>query len=179
MATQDQYGAFVPTTNIWDVPGLYQVEDPLVGQLLVRLYQNIGEIALVLNIKTTGFYNTQQYIDGNIWFPNPISNSSDTNATQFRQEQRLVLNVGTLPNTTTLTIPHGITCTTSTSFTHIYGAATNPVSTFSYIPLPYSSATAVADNIEVYADGTNVYITTGADYSAYTISYIVLEFLQS
>lgn len=172
-------GAFIPTNWIWDVQQLYQVEvtSPEFKELLVRLYQNINNMALVLNIKDSGYYNTSQFINGQLYFPNPALNSSTAQTPEFRQVYRTVVNFGALPNTATKTSPHGITCNAQTSFTRIYGCASDPVG-LTYIPLPYASATA-ADNIELFVDATNVNVITSANYSAYTITYIVLEYLQN
>lgn len=172
-------GAFIPTNWIWDVQQLYQIDvtSPEFKELLVRLYQNINNMALVLNIKDSGYYNTSQFINGQLYFPNPALNSSTAQTPEFRQVYRTVVDFGALPNTATKTAPHTITCNAQTSFTRIYGCASDPVG-LTYIPLPYASATA-ADNIELFVDATNVNVITSADYSAYTITYIVLEYLQN
>ncbi len=177
---QQNTGAFVPSNYIWDVQQLYQVDvrSPEFKELLVRLYQNINNIALVLNVKDTGIYDIQQFVNGQLYFPNPALNSSTAQTPDLRQVYRLVVNFGALPNAGTKTVAHGITCTTTTSFTRIYGCATKPTVAFEYIPLPYASATLV-NNIELFVDGTNVNVVTAADYSAYTITYIILEFLQT
>lgn len=174
-------GAFVPSNYIWDVQQLYEVDvkSPEFKELLVRLYQNINNIALVLNIKDSGIYNTSQFVNSQIFFPNPALNSSTSQTPEFRQVYRTVINFGALPNTATKSVPHNITCTTSTSFTRIYACASKPTVAFGYLPIPYASATAVANNIELNVDATNVNITTAADYSAYTITYVILEYLQT
>lgn len=177
MANSNQYGAFVNTTNVWDIPGLFDVKDPTVQQLLVRLYQNIGEMSLVLNIKDTGFYNTDEYVNGQVWFPNPLSTSADTNATQFRQVLRKVINFGPLPNTATTSVPHGIICNSSTTFTRIYATASDTTG-FNYVPIPYASPV-LANNIELSVDATNVNITTGSNRSNLNVCYCILEYIQS
>lgn len=177
-----QSGAFVPTNYLWDIQKLESgpLNDEEFRLLLVRLYQNINNIALVLNMKETGMYNnTAQFVNSQVFFPNPALNSSTSQTPTFRQVYRTVINFGALPNAGTKTVPHGITCTTSTSFTRIYATATKPTVPFEYLPIPYSSVTAVADNIEIFVDATNVNIITAANYSAYTITYVILEYLQN
>jgi hypothetical protein len=178
--TPNNTGSFVPTTNVWDVNQIYstEVNSPEFKELLVRLYQNINNIANVLNVKDTGVYNTFELINGQQFFPDPTLNSSTSGFPIFRQVYRKVINFGALPNAGTKTVPHYITITGATTFTRIYGAASNPTSEV-YIPLPFSSPTALADNIELYVDGTNVGIITGLDESAFTTTYIILEYLQS
>ena len=70
MATSTQYGAFVPTNLIWDVQQLQSVDvnSPEFKELLVRLYQNINNIALVLNIKDTGMYQLSEFVNGQLFF---------------------------------------------------------------------------------------------------------------
>lgn len=173
-------GAFVPTNYIWDVQELYStdVSSDEFKELLVRMYQNINNMILTLNIKDTGIYNTSPFVNSQIFFPNPALNSSTSQTPEFRQVYRNVINFGTLPDTTTISVAHTITCTSNTTFTRIYGAASKTTTAFSYIPIPYSSASAIADNVELYVDGTYVNITTASDYSAYTTTYVILEYLQ-
>lgn len=180
MATSPRYGAFVATTNIYDVSQLYDTDfnDPdAIRELLVRLYQNLNLMANVLNVKDTGMYQVTEFVNGQLFYSNPNFNSTTANQPALRQVLRKVINFGALPNTTTKSIAHNITCTAATTFTRIYGCATNPSN--AYIPLPYSSANNVAHNIELFADTTNVNVTTGSNYSTYTTTYIVLEYLQT
>jgi hypothetical protein len=117
-------------------------------------------------------------VNGQMYFSNPANNSSTVASPALRNVYRKVLNYTTaLPNTGTATIPHKITCTTSTTFTRIYATASDQ-SGFNYIPIPYASATA-ANNIELRVDGTNVYIITDSNRTNFTQTYIVLEYLQS
>jgi len=81
-----------------------------------------------------------------------------------------------LPNTGTTNVADGITVTAGTIFTRIYGVANNQAGT-SYLPLPYASPTA-ASNIELSVNNTNVTIVTGSNRVAYTVTYVVLEFIK-
>ena len=175
------FGAFGPTTNVWDVGEIYEIHglDPKLQEVLVRLYQNLNLMALLLNIKDSGFYNTDEFVNGQIFFPNqatPVS-TFDTADSIFRQVYRQVINFGPLPNAGTKSVPHNITITNQTSFTRIYGAASDQTG-LNYIPLPYASPT-LANNIELNANATNVNVITGSNRSNFTVSYIILEYLQS
>ena len=172
-------GSFIPTSYIWDVSQLYSVDvnSPEFKELLVRLYQNVNNIAIVLNTKDSGLYERSEFVNGQLYFSDPTL-SSQTNVTPVqRQVYRLVVNFGPLPNAATKSVAHGIPITNGYSFTRIYATATDPVA-HSYLPIPYASCTDVAHNIELNVDATNVNITTGIDRTAYTIVYAVVEYLK-
>lgn len=177
--TPNNTGSFVPTTNVWDVNQIYSTEvtSPEFKELLVRLYQNLNNIANVLNVKDTGAYNTFELINGQQFFPDPALNSSTDGYPIFRQVYRKVINFGALPITAAKSVPHYIDITGATTFTRIYGAASDQIGEV-YIPLPFASPT-LANNIELYVDATNVVVTTGSNRSAFTTTYIILEYLQS
>lgn len=180
MALSTQYGAFVPSTQVWDVNQIYQtnVEDPeALRELLVRMYQNLNLMANVLNVKDSGMYQITEFVNGQLFFINPAYNSSTTVQPTLRQVFRKVINFGALPNTATKSVAHGITCTTSTTFTRIYGAASNTTG-FKYIPLPYADAAGV-DNIQLDVDATNVNVTTASNKTAFNVTYIILEYIQT
>lgn len=178
MASSAQYGSYVPSTNIWDIPELSSVQDPSARELLLRLYQNINRISLVINDKDTGFYNTNEYINGQLYFPNPATTSANANSTQFRQVSRKVINFGALPGAAgTKSVAHNIIINSSFSFTRIYATASDQTG-LNFIPIPYASSVLV-NNIELSVDSTNVNITVGSNRSNFTITYVVLEYLTS
>ncbi len=178
MAINTGFGAFTPTSNVWDVEQLLNLEmDPKLKELLIRLYQNLNLMSLVINIKDSGYYLPQEFVNGQMLFPNPSKPAGTTSTPPYRQVYRLLVNFGALPNGTVnpvKSVPHGLTINSSWVFTRIYGVANDPVA-FSYIPIPYASASGA--NIELYVDATNVNIaTTAVNYSAYTITYVILEY---
>jgi len=183
MATSNQYGSFVPTNFVWDIQQLQQIDvtSPEFKELLVRLYQNINLIALGLNIKDTGLYAiSNEVVNGQLWFPNPANTSSTAATPALRQVFRKLVNFGALPDTATKSVPHGITCKTTTggtTFTRIYATASDTTNRV-YIPIPYASPT-LANNIEINVDATNVNITTGSNRSAFNVCYVILEYIQS
>jgi len=180
MASPTQFGAYVPTTFILDVAQLQEtnVNSPEFKELLVRLYQNLNLICEVINVKDTGLYQVTELVNGQYYFQNPAYNSSTANQSGLRNVYRKVINYTTaLPNTGTATTPHGITCTSTTTFTRIY-ATSSDTSGKNYIPIPYASPT-LANNIELKVDGTNVYIITGSNRTNFTQTYIVLEYMQT
>lgn len=182
MALQDadQYGAFLQTTQIWDVADIEQIDvkSPEFKELIVRLHQQINNVVNVLNIKDTGQYQLSEFVNGQVFFSNPALSSATVQVPEDRQVMRKVIYWTTaLPNAGTVAIPHGITCTPMTTFTRIYGVA-NDTAGKNYIPLPYASPTLI-NNIELKVDATNVTIITGSNRTNFTKTYIVLEYLQS
>jgi hypothetical protein len=175
------FGSFVPTTNVWDVGEILAIPnlDPKLQEVLVRLYQNLNLMSLVLNIKDSGFYDLSEFVNGQLWFPNQATPATtfDTADSLYRQAFRTVVFFpNLLPTPGTSTQPHNITVTASTTWTRIYGAATNP-STLVGIPLPYVSLTP-NESIQLDVDNTNISITTAASYAGY-FAIVVVEYLQS
>lgn len=175
----NNYGAFVPTTNVWDVSEIYQTEvtSPEFKELLVRLYQNLNNMSLVLNLKDSAYYVNTEFVNGQSYFPNPSYNSSTATAPSMRQVYRLVINFGALPASTTKSVAHGLTPSAGWTFTRIYGSSSDTTDLL-YVPLPYASSTA-NKNIELNVDATNVNIITGIDWSAYTKTYVILEYMKT
>ena len=166
MASQGDYGLFLPTTY------LYDTDKQDTGELIRNLYRNTNSIILALNKKDTGIYALTEFVNGQTFFPNQTLG----NQSAERQVFRKVINFGTLPNAGTTSVAHGIAPSTAFTFTRIYGVA-NDTTGQSYLPLPYASPTA-ASTIELNVDATNVNITTGSNRTAYTITYVVLEYIK-
>jgi hypothetical protein len=182
MANQSDVGLFLPSTYVYDVVQLQSVDvkSPEFKELIIRLYQNVNNIILALNQKESAKYPLTEFNTGQTFFPDPALSSTTPQTPTERNVIRIVLNFGALPNTGTKSMAHGVPIDTNYKLTRLYGASTNPTATINapeMIPLPYSSAT-LNDNIELYADNTNVYVITATDWSAYTITYIVLEYIK-
>jgi hypothetical protein len=156
---QADAGSFIPTTHTQ------------------TLQQQINTMNLILNTKVSGYYALSEFVNGAVWYPDPTLTSATAQSPTWRQEFQKVIVIGTLPAAaSTLTIAHGLTVTSGYSFTHIYGTANDPSTTF--IPLPYSSPV-LADNIELWADTVNVYIKVGKDRSGFTDNRVILKFIKS
>lgn len=178
---QTNPGSFVPTTYILDPAQIYQadIESRELQEVLVRLYQTVNSVALSMNTRDAGYYVQEEFVCGQIYYPNP-ANSSTTgtqpSGAEFRQVFRKVISFGALPNNTTKSVAHGITITSGFTFTRIYATATDPSTAF--IPIPFASSTA-ADIISLDVDATNVNITTASDKTGFTTTYVVLEYIKN
>ena len=171
-----QVGAFVPTNFIWDIQQIQQLEEisPEFKELLVRMYQNLGLMATVLNTKDTGIYQLTEFVNGQRFFSNPAYNSSTAVQPTPRQDYRMVINFGALPNSTTKSVAHNIAVNAGTTFTRIYGAATDPDTLG--IPIPNVDAT---NPVAINVDPTYVNITTVTDMTAFTSVIVVIEYLKT
>jgi hypothetical protein len=173
----DLNGSFVPTTNVWDVSEIVStdINSDKFKELLVRLYQNINTIAVVLNSKDTGYYVENEFTNGQLFFPNPALTSQSSSYPIYRNVVRYVVDFGALPNAGSKSVAHPIDLNTSYTFTRIYGCASDTTG-LNYIPIPYASPTLTA-SIELSVDATNVTITTGSNRSNFNVCYVILEYL--
>jgi hypothetical protein len=160
MATSSQYSVSTITTSVWDP------------------YQNLNLMANVLNAKETGNYNNSFPTNcSQQWFANPVNNSSTMARGQQRPVFRTVINFGALPNATKKSIPHYIVCNGETTFTRIYGVASNTTG-LKYIPLPFVDVTGT-NPVQLDVDSTNVNVTTITNLTAYNVCYLILEYILS
>jgi len=165
-------GAFVPTSYVWEVQSAQSVDvnSPEFKELLVRLYQNIANIATALNLKDTGYYYLGEFVNGQLYFPNPALNSQTASTARYRQVTRLTVDFGALPNTGVKSVPHGLTPNAAWTFTRIYATASDTTG-LTYIPIPSFQA-------DLSVDAVNVNITTTANLTNYNVCYVVLEYLK-
>ena len=169
------WGLYVPTTTDVDVSRIAQVDvkSEEFKELLIRLYQTVSDIQRAVNLKESGYKLTTEFNTGKFLF----DTTNDFN--KLRPIYTITVNFGALPNAATISVPHGIPAIDGNFKTvAIFGSASKPTVAYSYLPLPYASAAAVASNIEVNVDATNVNIITGANYSAYTVTYITIEYVR-
>lgn len=163
-------GSYVPTTNVWDVALLHETEvnSPEFKELLVRLYQNVNNIAVALNTKSTGYYIEQEFVSGKLFF-NPLANPNDQ--LQLRPGFIISINTGALGAGIT-SVNHNIAVTNTFQWMFISGAATNTTTLVGY-PLPFAGAT--GNNIEVTVTATQVVINNQSGVT-FTHSQVTLEY---
>jgi len=159
-------GSYVPTTNIWDVGRLYEVDvnSDEFKELLVRLYQNINNIALVLNTKVTGYNINQEFLSGKLFY-------DPANVNTFRNGYLKTVNTGPLGAGVT-SIDHNIPVTALYQWMFISGAATDTVTLVGY-PIPYADA--AGNNIQVSVTATQVVINNNSGIT-FTDSQVTLEY---
>lgn len=169
---QQNTGLYVPTTSVWDMGLISSIDtnSEEFKDLLVRLYQNINNIVLALNLKDSALYVLEEFVNGQQFF-NPAS----TDPLQLRSDFRKTVNIGAVGAGVT-TVAHGIPFTATYTATRIYGAATDSIG-LNYYPLPWASAGGAA-NIELKVNGTNVVITNNSGI-AFTRCIVVIEYLKN
>lgn len=176
-------GLFLPTTELFDVGDLQSagVDNERFRKLLIRLSKSFNDSNLAVNLKDTGYYVEQEFINGQVFFANPALSSTTAQTPTFRQVFRKVINFGALPNAGATNVAHGITVDANTTFTRIYGTASDVGASKEYIPLPYVDVggTVAAGNIELHVDATNVTITTTGNGTNFTVCYVILEYLKN
>lgn len=173
MADQQQAtGSFIQQTPLFDAQQWYSLKptDDQFRDLLVLMHQQLNQMALILNLKTTGYHLLESFNNSNQWF-----NPNTTDPLQLRAEFTKVINVGALGAGVT-NAPHGISILAGSTikFTYIGGSATDSVGLVFY-PLPAPNGG--ANDIIVTVDATNVVITNNSGVN-FTSAYIVLKYLE-
>lgn len=164
-------GLFVPTTDVYEVSkiGEVDVNSQEFKLLLVRLYQNLNVMAIALNLKDSGYYVLEQFVNGQVFFP-----TEPNTPNSFRQCFRLVVDVGNLGAGIT-SVNHNITVTNNFTFTRIYGTATdNTLNNF--YPIPFAGAAGAY--ISLRANATQVVIDNNSGVT-FNKCLVILEFLKN
>lgn len=170
--TQQNTGLFIATTDVYDTVSRINEVDVSSKEfklLLVRLYQNLNNIVLALNLKDSAYYITQEFMNSQSFFPDP-----PTVNPVYRQAYRLVVNVGAL-NAGITSTAHNLTITADWTFTRIYGTATDNGGG-NYYPIPYVGAAAAY--ISLMADNTNVVIDNQSGV-VFNKCLVILEYLKN
>lgn len=168
-------GLFVPTTQLIDIIFDDESIPQNMKQVVIRIDQAFNDYAQAINLKDTGMYNLQEFVTGQVFFPNPALSSSTAQSPVLRQVFRSVVNFGALPNTATKSVAHGLTVTTQTTWVCLYATATDPIA-LTGLDINYSDA--AGNIITLTVDAVNVNIETNFNATAYTRCMVVLEFLK-
>ena len=174
MADSRQFGAFVPTTNIWDPQNIYQSNlDPELKEILVRLYQNLNLMANVLNVKETGQYNNSfETICSKTWFPNPALTSASSTTPTDRPVWRMVYLTNLPPGVTV--IPHGLLINASWTFVNGEGAANDTVG----LNYRFFKNSGAGVDISMTVNAVNITLTNSTAIT-FNVTYIILEYLKN
>lgn len=150
---------FLPTT-------IQYPKDP--QELINRLNKAYEDTATRLNVKQIGIFDLVEFLTGEQWY-------TVGNPQVKRQAFRKAFQIGAIASGVTLNTAHGLTGVTA--YTHIYGTAITDFP--DNRPIPYSSVTAVNQQIEIRIDATNIIISNGAAAPNITSAIAILEYLKN
>lgn len=149
-------------------------EDEEISDVIEQLYKRIAD---AVNKKAGALYSLQER--GNFeQYSTTIVNSQVSFSDVYRIVFDMVaLNGGPIAPGSTVTFPTNVTG--MTNGTHVYGCATD--SSGNILPLPYSSATLVTNQIEIKLSNTakTVTLINGSTQSALASATIVAEYLKT
>ena len=160
----------IPTTVVFDV-GEITAENS--SELIVRLYIATNNIIEALNKKDTGYYLTTTFNTGQVFF------NANNDFNQLRSIYRIVVPFGSLPNNMAKPVAHNIpNLGTTYSFTRIDAVATKPNASSIHIPgWDPRSFPGTYNPINIEVTPTQVIITTTSDMSAWTTTWVTLEYI--
>lgn len=142
-------------------------QDPIEFQFFLK--DTLEKHAKLINRKDNGQYESIE-IQNNQTFPGADPQNK-------RMIFRKIVDCGALPNTATKTVAHGIANFSEIRVTRLYGAATNPG--VAAIPLPYLASSGFANSLEMYIDAINVILIAGIDRTAYTSTFVIIEYYRT
>jgi len=163
---------FNPTNSLGPFLAINQTYSDDAEQFLIQITNRDRDIARNINNREISLYDTVETPTGQQWF-----NSS--NPQIKRNGYRKVYSIGAINAGATSTTAHGITGFSTLSFTHIGGVSVNSTDNR---PIPYSSTTAVNQQIEIKVDpspGGNITIINGAAAPNITSAIVILEYLKN
>lgn len=168
---QDDTGLFVSTTDVYEVSRIQEVDvnSEEFKLLLVRLYQNLNNIVLALNLKDSAYYVTTQFLNSQLFFPVVGNVNND-----YRQAYRIVIDVGPLGAGVTA-VPHGLPILNTWIFTRIYGTATDNIGN-NYYPIPFAGTGGTYISLKVNLTQVVIDNNSGVNF---TECLVILEFLKS
>jgi hypothetical protein len=157
------FDAYVPVYDT--VPEKWEEARPF-------LVEQLKKISNAVNLREIGWFLDVELLSGKQFF---ADQSLTGTSEQFRSVFRKVIDFGTLPKSTTKSIPHGIVFDANFTLVSMWLSATDPVN-FVAFSLAYWAKNAPGD-ITLNMDDTNVNVVTNSNYNAYTRSYVVIEYL--
>lgn len=159
---------FNPSSSIapFLTPSTYFPED--FEEFRVKFLEIYRNIANTTNVREISIYDLNEFLTGQQWY-------TAGNPQIKRQTFRKAFNLGAVAAGTKLNTLHGLTG--FTAFTAIYGTCVTDV--VDYRPIPYASATAVDEQIEINVDATTLVISNGAAAPNITSAIVVLEYLKN
>ena len=177
MSSSKTKGIYIPTSQIWDINEIKDTDaSESLKELLIRMYQNLGNMATAINSKESAIYDTSEFVTGGVYFPNVNLTSQTVQTPRQRQIVRTIVVFPSLPNIMTANkIAHNIPFNSGYTVTAINGVAMDKTNLLYY---PLSFAAAAGKIFSLWVDGTYVYIDTNSfDLHLYSV-IVVIEYLK-
>lgn len=162
------FESFLPVYDA--IPEKWDDARPFVVEMLKR-------ISNAVNIREIGWFLDEELLTGKAFIPADNAGGGSTNQA-FRQVFRMVVDFGSLPNSSAKMVPHNIPDIGNNFTLTFMGAYASDPSGLTYLPIPYADPNTLANAIELDMDDTNVIITTGTNRSNFTRTFVVIEYMQ-
>jgi len=174
---EDTLTDYLSVNVVWPEPEDTEAFNNSIQQIYRRIADGVNcrEIANYVAVTPSGGTTTTvEAVTGQFWF----GSGSETQSLVPRQTFRKVVDFGALPNTATKSVAHGVTFDADSTMTKLYAVGTDPTGP-TFISIPFADTAAIASNISLTADGTNVNITTGSNRINFTRTIVVIEYLKN
>lgn len=163
-----QLESFVPVYDA--VPDQWEDARPFIVEQLKR-------ISNAVNIREIGWFLDEELLSGKAFIPGSEANSNLSTSQVFRQVLRKVVDFGALPAAGAKAVPHGISVTPNFTLVQMYAAATDPVGLQAF-PIPATDPLNILNGVSLYMDAVNINISVGVNRSAFTRTFVTIEYLQ-
>lgn len=140
------------------------------------LVEILKKISNAVNAREIGFFLDQELLSGKAFIPGSNETLSGGTSQQFRTILRKVFDMGTLPNSGLLTVPHEIAFDNNFTLIQMWLSATDPVAKAAF-SLAYW-ANSAPGSIILNMDSVNINVQTTSNYSNYTRCFVICEYIQ-
>ena len=131
-------------------------------ELVRNLYSKINELVYIINTKGTALYTESELFTSKQWYVGQDPN-------QPKQIYRKSYEIGALPNTGTINIPHGLALDTNWDFITISVGTAKSTLLTQWIPI-------TNPDISIMIDAVNINVTTTTNLATYINTRIILEY---
>jgi hypothetical protein len=133
------------------------------------IIEQLKKLANAVNTREIGWFLDEELLSGKQFYPGV------NNVQQFRTILRTVIPFGALPNAGTKAVAHNVDVDENFSLISMWLSATDPVNLVGFSLAYYSIA---PGDIKLSYTSTDAVVTTQSDYSLYTTSYIIFEYIK-
>lgn len=134
------------------------------------LLEYLKKVSSAVNAREIGFFLDEELLSGKALFPG----TSTPNSQAFRSMLRKVIDFGSLPNSSTKSVPHGIPIDSNFRIVQMYFGASDTTGLTGFGCAYWAKDLSAAINLNY--DVTNVNVTTTQDYSNFNQCLVVMEY---